>query len=267
MTTNLLMCKPDFFKVSYEINPWMHVYNKVNEKVALEQWETVVQNLENLNVKIDLIEQDKNLPDEVFTANFGVAFNKKFLASNFKYEERQPEKTEAIEWFQKNTDYDVVELPEKFEFEGKGDMLYSKNTAVIANGYRTSDEAINHIKNIFPEFKKYVRVKLINPNFYHLDTCFSFLNEKTIMFYPEAFEKEQAQQFYEITENVIEISKEDAEYFACNNVTVKNKILLNKASQDLQDKLNSYGFEPIFCPTSEFMKAGGSIRCMVLDLD
>lgn len=33
----VLMCRPDYFDIEYEINPWMRVENKVNYARALAQ--------------------------------------------------------------------------------------------------------------------------------------------------------------------------------------------------------------------------------------
>ena len=32
------MCRPDYFGVEYEINPWMHIQNEVDHDRAEEQW-------------------------------------------------------------------------------------------------------------------------------------------------------------------------------------------------------------------------------------
>lgn len=44
--TKLLMCRPTYFNVKYEINPWMRPGDPVNVDKAIKQWETLKQTLE-----------------------------------------------------------------------------------------------------------------------------------------------------------------------------------------------------------------------------
>ena len=37
----ILMCRPEFFGVEYEINPWMHVSVRVDHALADTQWTTL----------------------------------------------------------------------------------------------------------------------------------------------------------------------------------------------------------------------------------
>lgn len=42
----LLMCRPTFFNVKYEINPWMRPGDPVNVGKATRQWETLKRTIE-----------------------------------------------------------------------------------------------------------------------------------------------------------------------------------------------------------------------------
>ena len=35
---SVLMCRPDYFTVSYRINPWMYPENPTDQSLALNQW-------------------------------------------------------------------------------------------------------------------------------------------------------------------------------------------------------------------------------------
>jgi N-dimethylarginine dimethylaminohydrolase len=37
----LLMCPPDFFDVTYEINAWMRIVNKPSPEAARVQWQAL----------------------------------------------------------------------------------------------------------------------------------------------------------------------------------------------------------------------------------
>ena len=38
MGKRILMCRPTFFDIDYEINPWMHCDNRVRHDLAQQQW-------------------------------------------------------------------------------------------------------------------------------------------------------------------------------------------------------------------------------------
>jgi len=39
----ILMCRPEFFTVSYRINPWMHPEDPTDTSLAVKQWEVLYQ--------------------------------------------------------------------------------------------------------------------------------------------------------------------------------------------------------------------------------
>src|SRR5574343_1999485 len=81
-----LLCRPKYYNVNYEINPWMHLNNKANQKLALEQWDNLKDRINEHGGKAIMITPQKDLPDMVFTANAGLKYKNIFIASNFKYE-------------------------------------------------------------------------------------------------------------------------------------------------------------------------------------
>ena len=68
------MCRPRFYGIEYEINPWMNKERGADHDRALEQWQTLVGILEELGASIELIEPVRGLPDMVFTANAGIVY-------------------------------------------------------------------------------------------------------------------------------------------------------------------------------------------------
>src|SRR5258708_4744833 len=50
----ILMCRPDYFGVEYEINPWMHVQNAVDYDKAQEQWDALFDAYKELHLDVDL---------------------------------------------------------------------------------------------------------------------------------------------------------------------------------------------------------------------
>jgi N-dimethylarginine dimethylaminohydrolase len=62
------------------------------------------------------------------------------------------------------------------------------------------------------------------------------------------------------------VDTEDAGNFACNAVNIDNKIIVNSASSHLKKDLSECGFEVTEVDLSEFLKAGGSAKCLTLKL-
>ena len=85
------MCPPDYFDVIYAINPWMDTSVKVNVEEAKKEWSCLVEIYKGLNIQVELLPAQKNLPDMVFSANGSFAIGDTALISSYRYKERQPE--------------------------------------------------------------------------------------------------------------------------------------------------------------------------------
>ena len=69
---NILVCRPTYFGIDYEINPWMSKNFKTSKKLFLKQWDLLCNSLKDSGAKLNKILPKKNLPDMVFTANAGL---------------------------------------------------------------------------------------------------------------------------------------------------------------------------------------------------
>ena len=87
----ILMCPPDFFTVEYVINPWMAGHEEtLSLERAREQWDALRSKLGEF-ADIVTMDAQPELPDMVFTANAGVVYGNKAIASHFMPHERRPE--------------------------------------------------------------------------------------------------------------------------------------------------------------------------------
>ena len=88
----LLMCPPDFFNVTYEINAWMKIENAPDRSRAADQWNALHRVLtEDVGAEVHLLTPQKEWPDMVFTANAGITQGTMFVPSRFRHAERQGE--------------------------------------------------------------------------------------------------------------------------------------------------------------------------------
>ena len=85
------MCPPKFFSVGYVINPWMAGNEgTLDLGLAGRQWESLRESLSDV-AEVVLMAPQPELPDLVFTANAGVVYGNKAIASHFMPHERRPE--------------------------------------------------------------------------------------------------------------------------------------------------------------------------------
>ena len=258
MTATALVCPPMFFDVKYSINPWM-TGEQVDSPAAVEQWWQMKSTLERLGAKTAIIGQPPHLPDMVFTANAGTVRGNKIVLSNFKHLERKLEHKEFSKWF-KEHGYETHALPESMNFEGCGDTIVSGDRLIAGYGFRSDLKALQLTAEILDLDLTYLKLK--NPNFYHLDTCFSLLRPDLAIYYPGAFSKYTISKIKDI--ELIPVSDEEANRFACNSIVYQDNILMPAGNESLANTLEEIGFQVHLIDTSEFLKSGGSLQCMAL---
>ena len=262
-----LMCPPTLYDVDYVINPWMAGnLHAPSRKRAEQQWQSLYNALSSL-ADIVLIEPQPGSPDMVFTANAGLEHHGSVAISSFFHAERQGEEPHFRRWFQEHN-YEVLDLSRSTPFEGEGDALFSSDMSRlwIGEGPRTSTSS--HLLLATAWQIKLAPLHLVDPRFYHLDTCFAPLSDGSVMYFPEAFDTlslQKLEAFYPRAKRIV-IDEADAVRFACNAVNVNGTIILNVTSATLCRELESRGFTVLQVDLSEFLKAGGAAKCLVMTL-
>jgi ornithine--oxo-acid transaminase len=259
-----LMCPP---RLNYVINPWMagNVHRSSRER-ATAQWERLHSALSAI-AHIHLVDPQPGSPDMVFTANAGLVRDGIVALSSFHHPERQGEEPHFRRWFHESG-YAVRELPRATPFEGEGDALFEADGSRLwaGHGLRTREDSHRHLTDLWN--LEVVSLRLVDPRFYHLDTCFCPLSSGDVMYYPAAFDLESKRRI-ELrfpAAKRIPVSEADALRFACNAVNVGRTILLNKISPELNAELRLRGYHVIEVELTEFLKAGGAAKCLVLRL-
>lgn len=253
------MCKPDFFRVDYAINPWMKI-GEVDLSLAREQWEKLVNTYRSLGVEVTIIDQDKLYPDMVFVADQGIlAPDNKFLVSNFKYKERRGESEKYAKWYSEHG-YDVVRLPFENKFEGYGEYQSWRNTGLIGTGFRTSKESAKMLSSLLDQ--EIIQLELVNEHFYHLDTCLMVLDGNTIIYYPKAFSDRSRKVLESLVPNKIEFDEREVKNFAANSVVISKNVVTQKNNPIMKQLLIELGYVVHEVDLGEFMKSGGGIHCL-----
>lgn len=260
-----LMCPPDHYDVDYVINPWMEGnIHKSSRDNSVVQWQKLYNVIKERAI-VDLVTPQKGWPDMVFTANAGLILGDNVVLSRFMHPERQGEEPYFQEWFE-NKGFTVHVLAEDLPFEGAGDALFDREGRWLWAGYGFRSELDSH-----PYIAKWLdtevlSLRLVDPRFYHLDTCFCPLTSGYLLYYPPAFDS-YSNRLIEMripAEKRIIVEEPDAVNFACNAVNIHSTIVMNKISDELKNRLTAVGFEVVQTPLSEFLKAGGAAKCLTL---
>lgn len=260
----ILMCPPDYFRIDYEINPWMDRRVGSDPDESRRQWTALRDALIDLGVVVEQMTPVAGLPDLVFTANAGLVHRELFLLSRFRFGVRQGEEPHFADWAESHG-YRVERLPDGCFFEGAGDALFCGET--LFAGYRFRSDARSHIWVGNRLGVSVLPLELVDPRFYHLDTCFCPLSATEAIYYPGAFDEYGRSVLRDRIPRLIEVSAEEAVTFCCNAVVVGRTVIMNDVSPKLRKSLEADGFDPRPLRLSEFIKSGGSAKCLTLRLD
>lgn len=264
---SILMCPPDHYGVDYVINPWMQdQLGRTDRALAHRQWNDLLQ-IVSAGAEIARIAAQPGLPDMVFTANAGMVRGTVAVVSRFRSPERRGEEPFFRAWFEQNG-FSIAPWPEGIFFEGAGDALFDPGRKLIWSGcgFRSDAAATPVLAKTFD--CESIAVRLVDPRFYHLDTCLCPLAGGWLLYYPPAFDAASLQQIAQRVpqEKRIAVGDADALQFACNAVELDGRVIMNGASPELLARLRAAGFTPVLTPLSEFLKAGGTAKCLTLKL-
>ncbi len=267
-----LMVTPQYFKIEYSINPYMRDeagrLKVVDTTAAVKQWNSLKSTYESLGIQVETINGEANLPDMVFAANQSLVFwhNQRphVILSRMKAAERRPEVDCFENWFRANN-YVVTKFENPDVFcEGNGDVLLDPKFRLFwgAIGPRTNTAAYHELSQRFQI--PVINLHLKSNDFYHLDTCFSILNQDTVAIQPEAFDQEALQIVKYRFKNVIEINYQENKTTFAGNCHSPNgtDVILHKGSQQFVKDLKARGLRAHEVDTEEFIKSGGSVFCM-----
>jgi N-dimethylarginine dimethylaminohydrolase len=261
-TRTYLMCPPDYFDVTYAINPWMDPARPVDTAAAMDQWRRLRDTYTGLGHTVHTITPEPGLPDMVFAANGGTVIGGQVLGARFRYRQRQPEAVSYLSWFRLNG-YPAAQVSEQVN-EGEGDIVFAGTAILAGYGFRSDPAVATELAGRFG--LPVISLRLTDPRFYHLDTALCVLDSDTAAYYPAAFDDAGraalATQFAEL----IEAKDEDAGVLGLNAVSDGRHVVLPVQATALAGQLAGAGFEPVPVDVHEFLKAGGGAKCCTLEL-
>jgi N-dimethylarginine dimethylaminohydrolase len=257
----VLMCRPEFFTVSYRINPWMHPEDPTDTSLAVKQWEVLYNTYIELGFDVQLIAPIDGLPDMVYAANGGYVIDNIAYGASFTYAERQPEGPAYMDWFRENG-FDV-RVPENIN-EGEGDFLLVGERILAGTGFRSASNSHEEIAGIFG--REVVTLNLINPSFYHLDTAIAVLDDTNIAYLESAFDEASLAILRDLYPDAIIATEEDAAVLGLNSYSDGYNVVIASRAKDFERQLRERGYNPIGVDLSELLLGGGGVKCCTLEL-
>ena len=275
--TRVLMCSPDYFDIVDVKNVHMqgHIGNTDKAQVNA-QWQSLKDAYDALltNIVLDevsVIPGAEGCEDMVFCANQTLPWKMEdgsevVVMSRMRHESRQREVPYFEEFF-KNKGFKPLHFNNVKMFEGMGDVIPHPGKRLLYGGYghRTTAEAYDELATMLQT--PVVALELINPKFYHLNTCFVPLSKDSVMLCKEAFTEEGLAMIRQLFTKVYYIPEYEAEkYFSLNahafDAHGTKTAILQKGSAITVDVLKQEGYNVVEIETGEFMKSGGSVFCM-----
>lgn len=262
-----LMCPPEWYDVDYVINPWMAGnLHRPSRDAAFAQWKNLYHHLQRI-ADIRLIHGRPGSPDMVFVGHGALVQHGMAAVSSFAHPQRQTEEPHLRRWFQE-AGFLVWDTPRETAFEGEGDAMFNAagDHLWAAHGLRTCRQSHRHVADAW--HTPVTSLHLVDPRFYHLDTCFAPLSGGHLLYFPEAFDGPSLLKIEAAysPEKRIAVTEAEATHFACNVINVGRHILMSPVGGDLPKRLGNLGYEVTELELTEFLRGGGSAKALVLRL-
>ena len=275
---HLMMSAPDFFEVSYRINPWMEpdrwqVSARQLAADARRGWQRLKATYVQLGALVEIQAASRGLPDMVFAANSALVLDRRLLLARFAFAERRGEEAHDRAFFEtlraRGLIDEIIDPPPGMFFEGAGDALWDAHRALLWVGYgqRSSggmDRVLSDVYAVGAE-----PLELVDPRFYPLDSCLCVLSGGEALYYPPAFSADaRAGLLQRVGPGfLIEAGDDDAHHLAVNAVCLGRDVVLCHASARLRATLAERGYRVHVVPLESFNRSGGAAYCLTLRLD
>jgi N-dimethylarginine dimethylaminohydrolase len=257
----VLMCRPDYFSVSYRINPWMHPENPTDTPKALVQWTQLYETYQRLGFTVHLIDPIEGLPDMVYAANGGLVIDGVAYSAKFRHSERGPEAGHYANWFD---NFGLTTAAATEVNEGEGDFLPVGGRILAAHGFRSDLSSHKELEKVFST--EVISLKLVRPDFYHLDTALAVLDDETISYLPSAFDEPSQQILADLYPDAIIAGEEDAAWLGLNLFSDGASVVMAAQATGLAGSIRARGFEVFGVDMSELLLGGGGVKCCTLEL-
>jgi ornithine--oxo-acid transaminase len=261
------MCSPEWYGVDYVINPWMAGnLHRAARDAAFGQWKQLYGALREI-AEVRLLHPKEGAPDMTFVAHGALIQLGVAAVSSFAHAERQGEEHSLRAWLEE-AGFVIWETPRETPFEGEGDGLFDPagRHLWLGHGARTCRYSHGHVASAW--HAEMTSLHLVDPRFYHLDTCFAPLSGGHILYYPGAFDAASLRRIEERYPPRMRIAVDEAEaaQFSCNVLNFDGHVLMHEYPGTVARRLRGAGYRVTELPLGEFLKGGGSAKSLALRL-
>lgn len=259
----LLMCRPDYFRIAYQINPYMHFSSQPDPDALAPEYAAIVASHEALGRKLHFIEPDPAWPDMVFTANVALVRGKKAVLANLP-KERAGEVELAAVWLRAHG-FETFACP--VLFSGQGDALPTGTGAVIkGRGWRSHPDSDKFVADTLGY--EIIPVRSVSAQWYDIDLSIGIIKPGVIAVCLETLDDESQELLASRSDlRIIPVSLEEAQNAALNLVSDGSTVIIKTGVPDMAEALRAEGMTVIERSIHELWKGGGGIRCTTLALD
>ena len=255
------MVEPTYFDVSYAINPWMDPTRPIDPVTALNQWTNIRATYLDLGHQVHVVDPVPGLPDMVFAANGGLVVDGHAYCARFAFAQRAPEAPAFGAWFEA-AGLAVHQL--QHVNEGEGDFRLVGSRILAGWPYRTTAGA--HAERAGLTGRDVVSLELVDPRFFHLDTALAVLDDETVAYFPAAFSADSQAVLSALYPEAILAGDAEASVLGLNVASDGHHVVMTDAAPALAEAFRLAGFEPIELDVSEFLRAGGGVKCCTLEI-
>ncbi len=261
MNNKLLVSDTNYFRIDYEINPYMHTQVQPDPAAAAIEHAAIVSAHVTANRTVEYLPSAAECPDMVFTANAAVVRGGKAILGS-----PPPERKAEIPYFREwltGRGYEVIEAP--YAFSGQGDALAFGELLLAGHGQRTDQRMLAVLAREL--HYEVVPLCTMSSRWYDLDLAVAVISPNTLAYCPQALDTLSCRRLRGLGPDLIEVSTEEASRFALNLISDGTTVTMPPGAPRLANALRDRGLRVVELATIQLAKGGGAIRCTALTLD
>lgn len=262
MNTDLLVCDPLYYRVDYEINPYMHQSVQPDSIASAAEHVAIVRAHAEAGRSVRRLAPAPECPDMVFTANTAVVRGGRAVLG-----QPPPQRKAEIPYVAQRLvelGLDVVEAP--YPFSGQGDALACGDLLLCGHGRRTDGRMLPFLGE-YLDCDDVVPLRTVDDRWYDLDLALAVIDSQTLAYHGAAFDAPSLRRLHSLDVDLVEVGPADAAAFALNLVSDGTTVTMTSGAPWFARTLRERGLQVVELDTAELRKGGGGVRCTALSLD
>lgn len=264
MNTELLVCDTTYFRVEYEINPYMDSRVQPDPIAAAAEHGAIVSAHLAAGRRVRRLPSVRECPDMVYTANAAIVCGGRAVLGD-PPPQRKAEIPYFYDWLCR---YGLEVLEAPYPFSGQGDALPCGELLLTGYGQRTDRRMCAVLaEHLGYAYDHVVALHTTSSRWFDLDLAVAVIAPHTLAYYPGAFDQCSRRRLHSLGLDLIQVSAAEAARFALNLISDFTTVTMTSGAPRLAAELRGRGLKVAELATVELAKGGGGIRCTALTLD